>query len=36
VWVDGELLLDNRALTTMDLDAIRATSATWGERLRVH
>ena len=36
VWVDGELLLDNRALTTMDLDAIRATSATWGERFRVH
>jgi hypothetical protein len=36
VWVDGELLLDNRVLTTMDLEAIRAESATWGERFRVH
>lgn len=36
VWVDGELLVDNRALTTLDIDAIRAKSATWGERFRVH
>ena len=35
VWVDGELLVDNRALTTLDIDAIRAKSATWGERFRV-
>lgn len=36
VWVDGELLLDNRALTRMDIDAIRIKAATWGERFRVH
>lgn len=36
VWVDGELLLDNRTLTRMDIDAIRAKASTWGERFRVH
>ena len=36
VWVDGELLLDNRVLTRMDIDAIRAKAATWGERFRIH
>ena len=36
VWVDGELLLNNRVLTRMDIDAIRAKAATWGERFRLH
>jgi 5-methylthioadenosine/S-adenosylhomocysteine deaminase len=36
VWVDGELLLDNGTLTRMDINAIRANAATWGERFRQH
>ncbi len=36
VWVDGELLLDNRTLTRMDIHAIRVKAATWGERFRAH
>ncbi len=34
VWVGGELLLDNRALTRMDADRLKAKAATWGERFR--
>jgi 5-methylthioadenosine/S-adenosylhomocysteine deaminase len=36
VWVDGELLLDKGNLTRMDVKAIRANAATWGERFRQH
>jgi 5-methylthioadenosine/S-adenosylhomocysteine deaminase len=36
VWVDGELLLDDHRLTKTDIDALRARTATWGERFRVH
>ncbi|MCE2989184.1 MAG: TRZ/ATZ family hydrolase [Nitrosomonadaceae bacterium] len=36
VWVDGELLLDDHRLTRTDIDALRARTATWGERFRVH
>jgi 5-methylthioadenosine/S-adenosylhomocysteine deaminase len=34
VWVDGELLLDNRTLTRVDMVGIAAKAATWGERMR--
>ncbi len=36
VWVNGKRLLDNRMLTQMDLAAIKAKAATWGERFRNH
>jgi len=36
VWVAGELLLDNRRLTTIDIDALKAKATTWGERFRHH
>ena len=36
VWVDGELLLDKGTLTRVDINAIRANAATWGERFRQH
>ena len=36
VWVNGVRLLDNRTLTKMDLPAIRAKAAAWGERFRYH
>jgi 5-methylthioadenosine/S-adenosylhomocysteine deaminase len=36
VWVAGELLLDNRALTRMDEGALKAKAALWGERFRQH
>ncbi len=36
VWVAGELLLDNRRLTTIDVDALKAKAATWGERFQLH
>ena len=29
VWVGGELLLDNRALTRLDLDELKAKAALW-------
>ncbi len=36
VWINGELLLDNRVLTRIDLPSLVAKAATWGERFRVH
>jgi 5-methylthioadenosine/S-adenosylhomocysteine deaminase len=36
VWVAGELLLDNRRLTTIDIDALKAKAGAWGERFRLH
>ena len=32
VWVGGELLLDNRALTRLDLDELKAKAAMWQQR----
>lgn len=32
VWVGGELLLDNRALTRLDLDELKAKAALWQQR----
>jgi len=36
VWVGGELLVDNRHLTTIDIDRLKVKAATWGERFRNH
>ena len=33
VWVAGNLLLDNRVATQLDLDAIRTTAHTWRETI---
>ena len=32
VWVNGELLLDNRVLTRLDLDELKAKAAMWQQR----
>lgn len=32
VWVDGELLMDNRTLTKCDLDELKAKAAVWQQR----
>ena len=32
VWVNGELLLDNRVLTQLDLDELKAKAAMWQQR----
>ena len=36
VWVGGELLLDNRALTRIDLDELKAKAALWQQRFEEH
>lgn len=36
VWVGGELLLDNRALTKLDLDELNAKAALWQQRFEEH
>ncbi len=36
VWVAGELLLDNRALTRLDADQLEGKAALWQERFREH
>ena len=36
VWVDGELLLDNRALTRLDIDELKAKAALWQQRFAEH
>ncbi len=33
VWVDGKLLVENHVVTTLDLDAIRATTQTWRDTI---
>lgn len=33
VWVNGQLLLDNRQLTRMDIDALKAKVTQWQQRL---
>ena len=34
VWVAGRLLVDNRQLTTLDVDALRATTVEWQTRIQ--
>jgi 5-methylthioadenosine/S-adenosylhomocysteine deaminase len=36
VWVSGELLLDNRALTRLDLHELKSKAALWQQRFREH
>ena len=36
VWVGGELLLDNRALTRLDADELKAKAAMWQQRFEEH
>jgi 5-methylthioadenosine/S-adenosylhomocysteine deaminase len=36
VWVGGRRLLDNGALTTLDLDAILAKAKAWNQRMEPH
>jgi 5-methylthioadenosine/S-adenosylhomocysteine deaminase len=36
VWVDGELLLDNRALTRLDINELKAKAALWQQRFAEH
>ena len=36
VWVGGELLLDNRALTRLDLAELKAKAALWQQRFKEH
>ena len=35
-WVNGELLLDNRVLTKLDSDELKAKAAIWQQRIREH
>jgi 5-methylthioadenosine/S-adenosylhomocysteine deaminase len=36
VWVNGELLLDNRVLSRLDEKELKAKAALWHDRLRLH
>ena len=36
VWVGGELLLDDRVLTRMDIDELKAKAAMWQQRFEEH
>ena len=36
VWVDGELLMDNRTLTRLDIDELKAKAALWQQRFAEH